>query len=173
MRKREAGSRSSAGVRCALALSAMASALLLVSCDDWVVPASERTDCGFGAVDLTGAWSITGTGERWGCSDREFNGPVRLASPEPWLVDKDPEGVSLLIRPPSVGTFVDFVETNSMCVSWQTVETVVQNGRQDSLRLQWSGRLSQESSTIFGNFEGTYAGNGCRMEGTFEIEVSR
>jgi hypothetical protein len=171
MRKRE--TNSSAGVRCALALSALASALLLVSCDDWVIPASERTDCGGGMVDLTGAWSIVGTGERWGCADEEFNGPVRLASPAPWLVDKDPEGISLLIRPPSTRTFVDFVETNSMCVSWRTVESVVQNGREDSLRLQWSGRMSRETSTIFGNFEGSYAGNGCRMEGTFEIEVSR
>lgn len=128
------------------------------------LPDHEPNPCRGSSGDLTGIWTVTGTGTRSECGDRSLNGDFRVNTLELDLVHEMTEN-TLDLADPEFGSAVNFALSggvvDGICASFQTDEMV---GDQH-LTFSWSGDLENDRK-ITGKLTGS-GPSGCVAEGNF------
>lgn len=147
-----------------LALSLAVSACELVEPsfvqDDPIDPA-----CEVQTADVGGSWKITGTGERFGCSDETFNTSFFELRSDPLVITQT--GGVLELDPGTPPTFV-FTDGTVMgrCVGFRTAEGT----ELGTLEFIWNGVVSEDGSFLAGQFTGQGPGP-CEARGNFRINL--
>ena len=112
-------------------------------------------------IDTTGAWSLTGRGERYDCSVEELNtGSFDLSSDGLIDILQDEDGTLSLRN--DRGGFVLYGSVDGLCVDFTTTE------QGEDLAYDWSGTI--DNNIITGSFEG-YGPYGCVSEGEFTVII--
>ncbi len=133
---------------------------------------TNQESCGTVKVPVSGQWTVTGTGSRSGCNDRERDGDISLMNSRDWTVSEGPGGTTLIIDTGSSSSRIEESSLNNACVTFRTREVIPGDspGSTVIVTFDWEGVKEASSNILLGTFTGDST-DGCSYDGRFEVVI--